>query len=56
MIDLKPSMCRWPFGNPDEADFHFCGKAVAPGKPYCEDHCAVAYVARSGSRDSDRAS
>ena len=36
--------CEWPQGHPDEADFHFCGKDRFEDKPYCLDHCAVAYV------------
>ena len=36
--------CEWPQGHPDEIDFHFCGKDRFEDKPYCIDHCAVAYV------------
>ncbi len=36
--------CEWPEGHPDEADFKFCGKERFEDKPYCIDHCAVAYV------------
>ena len=36
--------CEWPKGHPDEADFHFCGKDRFEDKPYCLDHCEVAYV------------
>ena len=36
--------CEWPEGHPDESDFKFCGKARFEDKPYCIDHCAVAYV------------
>ena len=36
--------CEWPVGHPDEADFHFCGNDRFEDKPYCLDHCAVAYV------------
>ncbi len=36
--------CEWPQGHPDESDFHFCGKDRFEDKPYCLDHCAVAYV------------
>jgi GcrA cell cycle regulator len=35
--------CSWPVGDPKESDFHFCGAAVEPGRPYCAEHCAVAY-------------
>ena len=36
--------CEWPKGHPDEVDFHFCGKDRYEDKPYCAEHCAVAYV------------
>lgn len=40
-------MCQWPIGNPRDPDFRFCGNAAAPDRPYCEDHCAVAYRRKS---------
>ena len=46
-LDLTERMCRWPIGHPGEADFHFCGRARIPGRPYCLDHCAVAYRGRT---------
>ena len=36
--------CEWPEGHPDESDFKFCGKDRFEDKPYCLDHCAIAYV------------
>ena len=36
--------CEWPKGHPDEADFHFCGKERFDEKPYCIEHCAIAYI------------
>ena len=36
--------CEWPMGHPDEPEFHFCDKERFEDKPYCLDHCAVAYV------------
>jgi GcrA cell cycle regulator len=56
VIDLGPNMCRWPFGDPGDADFHFCGKATVAGKPYCAEHCAIAYVSKSNSRDRSSSS
>ncbi|MFA7440470.1 MAG: GcrA family cell cycle regulator [Sphingomonadaceae bacterium] len=54
LLDLNDRICKWPIGHPDEADFHFCGKPVNPGFPYCGDHCLVAYQAQlpRGSRPS----
>lgn len=43
MAALKPNQCRWPIGDPDSEDFHFCGDAVFVGKPYCYEHCKQAY-------------
>ena len=36
--------CEWPEGHPDETGFKFCNKKRFEDKPYCLDHCAVAYV------------
>jgi GcrA cell cycle regulator len=36
--------CEWPEGHPDESDFKFCSKERFEDKPYCIDHCAIAYV------------
>ncbi len=43
MANLKPNQCRWPIGDPDSNDFHFCGQTVFVGKPYCYEHCKQAY-------------
>ena len=40
---LKPNQCRWPIGDPDSENFHFCGATVFVGKPYCYEHCKQAY-------------
>ena len=38
------SSCQWPIGDPQEKDFHFCDGIISTGKPYCKDHCEVAYI------------
>lgn len=43
MAALKPNQCRWPIGDPDSENFHFCGEPVFVGKPYCYEHCRQAY-------------
>jgi GcrA cell cycle regulator len=43
MANLKPNQCRWPIGDPDSENFHFCGQPVFVGKPYCYEHCKQAY-------------
>ncbi len=36
--------CKWPIGDPGEPEFHFCGAPSVTGRPYCPDHCSVAYI------------
>jgi len=43
MFDLKIKGCRWPFGDPGTDEFRFCGEKQVMGKPYCIDHCLLAY-------------
>lgn len=51
LLDLNDRICKWPIGHPGEPDFHFCGKPVNPGFPYCVDHCGQAYQAQLPRRD-----
>lgn len=44
MAALGHDQCRWPIGSTSSDDFHFCGKKVFPGKPYCFEHCKMSYV------------
>ena len=50
LADLKERMCRWPVGDPKEADFHFCGCQVTTGLPYCAEHAKIAYQAAGKAR------
>ena len=47
IMELKLNTCRWPIGDPTDDDFHFCGKNTVMGKPYCAEHCAMAYAGSS---------
>ena len=40
---LTECSCRWPIGDPQMADFHFCGKNKVPALPYCEHHARRAF-------------
>ncbi len=40
----RTAPCCWPIGEPGTASFHFCNAAAMTGKPYCEEHAAIAYV------------
>jgi len=40
---LEEHHCRWPIGDPQAPDFHFCGKTKIQGLSYCECHARRAY-------------
>jgi GcrA cell cycle regulator len=44
VFEFTGPVCMWPHGHPGDEDFHFCGGWPVPGKPYCADHSAVAYI------------
>ena len=43
LMALRADQCRWPLGDPDADSFRFCGEKCFAGKPYCFEHCKVAY-------------
>ncbi len=55
LMSLTERTCKWPIGDPTEESFHFCGLPSVTGKPYCEDHVAVAFQPMSTRRDRARA-
>lgn len=36
--------CCWPIGDPGTKAFRFCDDRAVPGRPYCGEHCKIAYV------------
>ena len=36
--------CCWPLGEPGKPGFRQCDDPTESGKPYCEEHCRIAYV------------
>ena len=38
------SSWQWPIGDPQEKDFRFCDADIIIGKPYCQQHCDIAYI------------
>ncbi|MXP63443.1 GcrA cell cycle regulator [Roseomonas sp. M0104] len=43
--------CCWPIGEPGTPEFRFCTGEAIPGKPYCPEHAAVAYVKARDRRE-----
>ena len=50
ILTLTETRCRWPVGDPTNADFYFCGKTCDAGDPYCEHHAQVAFQPSSDRR------
>lgn len=50
LTDLGPRQCRWPIGDPRDANFGFCGCESISGLPYCSEHAQVAYQAATRNR------
>jgi len=40
---LVECSCRWPIGDPQLPDFHFCNRTKVTGLPYCEFHARRAF-------------
>lgn len=43
LLDLEARHCRFPIGDPREADFGFCGSGREGVHPYCLYHMGIAY-------------
>jgi hypothetical protein len=43
-MELRPRMCRWPIGDPQQFEtFRFCGSACPSKASYCKTHNAIAH-------------
>jgi GcrA cell cycle regulator len=52
ILELTPTSCRFPFGQPKDPGFFFCGNETGDKKnPYCPYHMGIAYNAPSPRRD-----
>ncbi len=47
LMELASDRCCWPIDDPNSGEFHFCGRKVFKNKPYCLEHCAMAYTTSS---------
>jgi GcrA cell cycle regulator len=59
LLELRNESCRWPYGKPGTARFHFCGASGADlenGMPYCTQHAQRAYVKHPSFSESPKVS
>lgn len=54
-VRFSSASCCWPIGEPGKPGFRFCGTSAIAGKPYCEEHAALAYVRAKPDRREDAA-
>lgn len=50
IMELREGVCRWPLGDPLQADFAYCGADCGAGKTYCEAHARVAFQPQNDRR------
>jgi GcrA cell cycle regulator len=43
LTQLTERTCKWPIGDPQMEEFHFCGNESREGTPYCAYHNRIAY-------------
>ena len=48
ILTVEARECRWPVGDPQDADFHLCGGKAVEGLPYCECHARRAFSRPAG--------
>jgi GcrA cell cycle regulator len=53
LMTLTSKTCKWPIGDPADADFHFCSRDADNGRSYCEFHHRLAYQGIRRRRTSD---
>ena len=54
IYELSSDRCCWPIDDPNSDDFRFCGKKVFKNKPYCLEHCALAYTTSTSSEEKEQ--
>jgi GcrA cell cycle regulator len=54
LLALTPTMCRWPIGDPQSENFHFCGcDTGSVTATYCTHHSRIAYQPVQRRRQPD---
>jgi GcrA cell cycle regulator len=55
ILELTEATCRWPMGDPGNADFVYCGSQTKTSLPYCPYHARIAYQPLAERRRERRA-
>jgi GcrA cell cycle regulator len=46
LLELNGTLCHFPYGDPLEEGFFFCGGAAGSGLPYCKFHHRISHTGR----------
>lgn len=49
---LTSETCKWPFGDPRQPEFCFCGHDALKPLPFCEFHSGIAYQNPAAAREA----
>jgi GcrA cell cycle regulator len=52
ILSLGGEQCRWPIGDPRDADFGYCGRFRDRHASYCDHHAGVAVAKQSPRRQA----
>lgn len=44
VLTITDRACKFPIGDPRDADFGFCGRPAVEGRPYCAEHVRLSYI------------
>lgn len=53
LMELRSEHCRWPVSG-ERAETLFCGCARADERPYCDEHCCMAYRRPGEPQENER--
>ncbi len=43
LVDINDTTCKWPYGDPLQGEFYFCGHGNKENSPYCSYHSKLAF-------------
>jgi hypothetical protein len=50
IVDLEMNHCRWPISG-EGVGMLYCAAPRVDGRPYCQEHCSIAYLPRKAPAD-----
>lgn len=50
LVELQSTSCRFPIGDPQDKNFHYCGNTKEGTTPYCHFHARLCYLTPAQAR------